>query len=130
MHEDILALHHVLTQMGVPSDKAQYVHRVGRTARAGKVRVDWGLCAIHRWGPHTVLVLYTPQPSVGVSSICLRLIYRAVSLLVPQTGKALLVLSDFEAGFLNVVGNQIKSCLPALCGNKSQARLRVALTNT
>jgi ATP-dependent RNA helicase MSS116 len=23
-------------QMGVPSDKAQYVHRVGRTARAGK----------------------------------------------------------------------------------------------
>ncbi len=45
----------LVLQVGVPSDKAQYVHRVGRTARAGKA------------------------------------------------GQALLVLCEFEQGFLNQV---------------------------
>ena len=38
-----------LLQVGMPTDKAQYIHRVGRTARAGKqVGSRRGLCTSFR----------------------------------------------------------------------------------
>ena len=55
-------LTNIHAQVGVPSDESQYVHRVGRTARAGK------------------------------------------------RGQALLMLCDFEAGFLNKVCHAFVCC--------------------
>ena len=91
-------------QVGLPSDKAQYVHRLGRTARAGKQ----GEC---------VLVFF-------VASVCVQVSFvtnartdswqYCCSLHICLVGRGVLLLADFESSrFLRQIQDQKVKMVPS-----------------